>query len=239
MSRRAPKIDVVIEQARSSRLGRWTIVFAGVILLILLPFFLFGDALHGYAVSVISSANQPELLAMLLGTLLASDIVLPVPSSIVSTASGHILGFVAGTAVSTVGMTAGCGIGYAIGRWLGRPSAARLIGERNLADAERVTRQIGLAALAASRPIPVLAEASVLLAGMGAMPPGRFLAVTTLSNLGISLVYCAAGALTQRGGAFLIAFAAAVLIPAAALLGARIWQRWNGRASPPAARDTR
>jgi uncharacterized membrane protein YdjX (TVP38/TMEM64 family) len=72
--------------------------------------------------------------------------------------------------------------------------------------------------------VPVLAEASVFLAGLARMPFGRFAWITGLSNLGISAVYAAAGAFAARRESFLLAFAAAVLIPAAAMLAVRYWR---------------
>ena len=54
-----------------------------------------------------------------------------------------------------------------------------------------------------SRPIPVLAEASVLFAGLSGMPASRFLLLSTLSNLGISAVYAAVGAFSASTNSFL------------------------------------
>jgi hypothetical protein len=50
------------------------------------------------------------------------------------------------------------------------------------------------------------------------MPPGQFLLLTTLSNLGISAVYATVGALSADANSFLLAFAGSILIPLVAML---------------------
>jgi hypothetical protein len=54
------------------------------------------------------------------------------------------------------------------------------------------------------------------------MRPGRFLALSSLANLGISAAYAAVGALSANVNSFAMAFAGALLLPAAALAGARM-----------------
>jgi uncharacterized membrane protein YdjX (TVP38/TMEM64 family) len=52
-----------------------------------------------------------------------------------------------------------------------------------------------------------------MLAGIAGVPPKRFLAVTSLANLGVSLVYAVAEAMSATAGSFFAALAAAVLLP--------------------------
>jgi uncharacterized membrane protein YdjX (TVP38/TMEM64 family) len=150
----------------------------------------------------------------MLAGLLALDVLLPVPSSLVSTAAGAMLGFWGGVASSWLGMTAGCLLGY----WLGTRAPLS-------ADMERVARarnRYGDLALVLFRAVPVLAEASVLFAGFTRMPRARFLRVTALSNLGISAAYAGAAVYSARKESFLLAFGGAMAIPAAGLLVARL-----------------
>jgi membrane protein DedA with SNARE-associated domain len=69
-----------------------------------------------------------------------------------------------------------------------------------------------------ARAIPVLAETSAVLAGMGSMKFGRFILLTGLSNLGISLVYAWVGAFAATVQSFLFALAGAILLPLAAMM---------------------
>jgi len=74
-----------------------------------------------------------------------------------------------------------------------------------------------LVALVLARPVPVLAEASVLLAGTARLSWSWFLAPVALSNLGIAAAYCALGNLAQLPAAL----AASVALPLLAALVAR------------------
>jgi 3-dehydroquinate synthase len=63
------------------------------------------------------------------------------------------------------------------------------------------------------RGVPVLAEGSVIFAGLAGMPIGRFLLITSTANLCISAAYAGAGAYALGAGSFAAALAAAILLP--------------------------
>ena len=75
------------------------------------------------------------------------------------------------------------------------------------------------------RAVPVLAEASVVLAGLSEMPLRRFLFLTGLANLGIAATYAAVGAFAVEANSFLVAFAGSILLPGLAMLSARLFRR--------------
>ena len=100
---------------------------------------------------------------------------------------------------------------------MGYPIANRLVGEKELARFAKLQRRFGDWVIIAARPVPVLAEASVMFAGIARMPFGRFMLLTALSNLGISAVYAAVGAFSSNLNSFLLAFFGAILIPGAAM----------------------
>lgn len=200
------------------RLG---IAAIGMLAVILIPFALWGERIEAWAASFVSSGAGWWQAAAVFSALLASDIVLPVPSSLISTAAGALLGFAGGVACSWLGMTAGCLFGYLLGR---RSPAEKLLGEAESAKVMEARAKYGDWVLIVFRAVPVLAEASVFVAGLARMPFRRFAWITGLSNLGISAVYAAAGAFAARRESFLLAFTAAVLIPAAAMLAARYWR---------------
>lgn len=99
--------------------------------------------------------------------------------------------------------------------------ALPLVGEEGLRRAGDWLDRHGLWALVLCRPVPVLAEASVIAAGLGRMRMGPALVATGLSNVGISAIYAGAGAAADGPGTFLLAFTAALLLPGAALLLSR------------------
>jgi uncharacterized membrane protein YdjX (TVP38/TMEM64 family) len=196
------------------------LVFGGILLVfILLPFFLFGDYIEARTAAFIeSAASRPLLTALVLGGLLATDILLPVPSSVVSTAAGLLLGFTGGTLTSLAGMIVSCIAGFWLGTRIGRPAAARMMGAGELQWLEEKGRRFGDWVVVATRPVPVLAEASVIFAGMSRMPAARFVILTTLSNLAISSVYAAVGALSATVNSFLLAMGGSILLPWVAMI---------------------
>ncbi len=200
---------------------RWALLWVIVIGLVLIPFFLFEEEFNAWAAQLTGGGVPRALAAAAIAALLASDVLLPVPSSIVSTGAGVLLGFVTGTAVVWGGMMVGCVIAYALGaRAAG--AARRLVGAESLRRAEALAARHGAWAIVICRPVPVLAEASTIVAGLVHAPLRPFLALTAMANLGIAAGYAAVGAFAMRVESFLLAFAGALLIPALALAVARV-----------------
>jgi uncharacterized membrane protein YdjX (TVP38/TMEM64 family) len=185
-------------------------LIVAVLLAIIAPFLLFGGAVDAWAGGVIARAESNRLLTGgLLALLLASDILMPVPSSLVSTACGMTLGFWGGTCASFAGMSVTALAGYCIGRYAA-PSAARLIGAREAALLRDFHRRHGVWLLLVLRPVPVLAEASVVFSGVSRLPAGRVAAVTALGNLVVSAVYAAVGVWGSLSDSFIPAFLASM-----------------------------
>jgi uncharacterized membrane protein YdjX (TVP38/TMEM64 family) len=185
---------------------------AGVALAIILPFLVVGPQITAWAQTVIEQAGRNRLLAgCLLAGLLATDIVVPVPSSLVSTACGMALGFWGGTLASFAGMSITTAAGYLMGRYSAAP-VGRLLGANECEMLEAFHRRHGVWLLLALRPVPVLAEASVLFSGVSRLPAGRVAAVTALGNAAVSAVYAAIGAWGTCSDSFLPAFLVAMAV---------------------------
>jgi uncharacterized membrane protein YdjX (TVP38/TMEM64 family) len=190
--------------------------------LILAPFFLFQEDMNLWAARLTRPELRPSAIAAAVVLLLGADILLPIPSSIVSTGAGATLGFFPGLLASTAGMTFGSLFGYGLGRKFGLPLVRRVVQERDVEQVSSRFRRGAAWALAAMRAVPVLAEASALVAGVSRVPLPLYALVTTLANAGISAIYCAAGANALAAGSFLLAFAASLALPGAAMLVARV-----------------
>ncbi|MFO7303493.1 MAG: VTT domain-containing protein [Acidobacteriota bacterium] len=203
---------------------RWLWLTLIVVAVILVPFFLFEDYFTGLADRAVSGDVSVPWAVTIIAGLLAVDVLLPVPSSVVSAAAGLLLGFWLGATVVWVAMTVSCLIAYAIGA-SSVTLTRRIVGEDGLLRASRLASRYGALALVFCRPVPVLAEASVIFAGMTKLPFGHFLAVTTLANLGVAVAYAAVGAYSMRLDSFLAAFAGAILLPAVAWLVAQPFLR--------------
>lgn len=195
----------------------WTILTGLVLAVILVPWFIWGSQIDAWIdLQLKSPAAETSFLAAILTLLLASDILLPVPSSIVSTALGFLLNFPGGMLASWLAMTISSTAGYWLAR-SGRPLARTLLGDTEMNHLDSMERRAGDWIIVVCRPVPVLAEASVLFAGMGRMPAGRFMMLSVLSNLAVSFVYSVVGAFAASAHSFLLAFAGSVFVPALAM----------------------
>jgi uncharacterized membrane protein YdjX (TVP38/TMEM64 family) len=129
---------------------------------------------------------------------LATDVLLPVPSSVISTIGGVRLGWFLGTLASWLGMTLGAVLGFAIARKWGRPVVLWFSRDSDLTRMQSANDRFGVVLLIVTRAVPVLAEATVLLMGVQRMPWQSFLPPILLSNLGIALAYSAFGDIAGR-----------------------------------------
>lgn len=197
---------------------------------VILPFLLLDRTTNNWFDRVHHSNLPFTAVAVVIVLFLALDVVLPIPSSIVSTAAGASLGFFPGLIASTLGMTVASLAGYILGRRWGLPMLRRFVPERELIYVSHRFNRRALWVLAAMRPVPVLAEVSAMFAGASALPLGRFVPVSILANAGISAVYCAAGAKAFDSGSLLMAFAASVALPGIAMAVSRLSR---GKAEPP------
>ena len=200
---------------------RWAIVWAILIGLVLIPFVLFEHEFNAFAARMTSTGTAAWLAGLSIFGLLGLDVILPVPSSIVSTAAGVLFGVWLGASIVWAGMMVACLFGYALGAKTAGV-ARRFVGEDGLRRAESLMRQYGDYTIVLCRPVPVLAEASVIFAGLIGAPFGRFLGLSLLSNLGIALGYAAFGAYSMRIDSFLAAFLGALILPGLAILIARL-----------------
>ena len=132
---------------------RWAILIGVMFALIIIPFLIFEKQFEALGAWLAEGHASGWVSAATIGGLLALDVFLPVPSSIVSTGAGVLLGFWRGAAVIWVGMTIGCAIGYAFGA-KAEAAARRLVGTDGLARAHQIMERHGNWAIVLCRPIP-------------------------------------------------------------------------------------
>lgn len=206
------------------RIGAATILLLA---LILFPFFLFGPEMEARSAAL--AAAGPGAIGYGGAALLALDIVLPVPSSLLATAIGAALGPWLGTLVNAAGLTLGCAAGLLLGR-SGSPLARRILGGALFGRFAAASARHGIVFILVCRAVPVLGEASIVAAGAGRTPFAPALAAAAAANLVIGAVYAFAGAAPLA-----LAAALAIGIPVAAGLGAWLWLRrlaGSGRPRP-------
>ncbi len=198
---------------------KWFVITVVAIAAIIIPFLIFGERIDAWIEQLVKNSQYNRgIIAFILGGLLGSDILLPVPSSIVSTACGLLLGLVGGTLVSLAGMVTSCVIGYFLAAKLGQPFVSKMVGKDSMTHFRKLQAKHGYWVVVITRPVPVLAEIAVLSAGLGQIPFWKFIWLSTLSNLGISIVYATVGAFSANLNAFLLAVAGSMILPGIGML---------------------
>jgi uncharacterized membrane protein YdjX (TVP38/TMEM64 family) len=194
----------------------------------LVPWLLWGARLDHAVAAWLNPPPPPAVLAAAEIGVLAADIVLPVPSSLVATLGGASLGLVAGTACAWVGMTLGSLAGWLLGRVAGVRRAAALDAEARAA-VEATERRYGPLVVVVTRPLPILAEAAALLAGATGMPCRTFLAAAAPANLAIAFAWSLAGSLGRDADSLQWVAIAALAVPAAAATVVALRREPSGR----------
>jgi uncharacterized membrane protein YdjX (TVP38/TMEM64 family) len=152
-------------------------LFLGIAVIIAVPFAIWGeqietalgqDALLEWAIRYRSFA---WLVAI---ALLVSDLILPIPNTVVMAGLGAIYGPLLGGIAATLGTCLSGLIGYAACRRFGPLVADRLLGDADRGAAERLFARHGAVIVAASRWLPVLSEAISCMAGLARMAPMKF-----------------------------------------------------------------
>jgi uncharacterized membrane protein YdjX (TVP38/TMEM64 family) len=156
---------------------RLTLIIIIAVLIPVVPFLVVGE-LPGER--WLSEADDNALLFGATGSgLLALDIALPIPSSLVGTALGARLGFWAGSIWCWLGLMIGNMVGYGFGQLFPRRFATLLPLEPSQAI------------LFLSRPVPVFAEAIVMAAGAIRLPLLPFFLSCALGNAIFAVALCA------------------------------------------------
>ena len=162
--------------------------------------------------------------------LLALDLVLPIPSSIIGALLGGRLGFVAGGLWCFLGLFVGHCIGYALGRltplrWTSAalgPHAADTTHHRSHAAEGVGRRGATWIALCLSRPIPVFAEALALAAGAERMRLSAFVGSVAIGDAIYAAALAADGAALLPEGTWGIGLILPMLLP---VIGYLAWRK--------------
>ena len=195
---------------------RLSIIGLGLLILLILPFVIWGDVIETRLTTLLSDANARTNLLALIFALLVGDVVLPLPSSLLSASAGMIGGAAAGTFTVFVGMTLGHIIGYGLGWRYGARAVVRLAGVKSAQQLEELGLGWGMITMVAmTRAVPVLSEAATLVAGSSAMRFRNFLLACAPPNFAIAIVYGVIGAYAKDIASFLLVFGIAVAVPAA------------------------
>jgi uncharacterized membrane protein YdjX (TVP38/TMEM64 family) len=129
--------------------------------------------------------------------LLIVDVVLPVPSSLVMIALGSLFGLWVGASLSLVGLVGAGIVGFGLGR-RGERALGRFIGPDDRARADRLVGRWGPVAIALTRAIPILAETTVIVAGMSRVRWLAMLVAVIIGSIPVVIAFAAIGATANR-----------------------------------------
>jgi uncharacterized membrane protein YdjX (TVP38/TMEM64 family) len=136
--------------------------------------------------------------AITIGLLLAADILLPVPSSLVMVLSGAAFGVWWGALLSLAGSIGGEWLGFELARKFGVSLSTRLVGEEDMTDMRVVMARHGAVAVMVTRALPVVMETMSVVAGLSAMKRSTFLITSLAGTFPVALAYAYAGALSRQ-----------------------------------------
>ncbi len=162
--------------------------FAG---LFIVPFLLFGPWFEEATRAFFERGHQPGVMMAFAGVLLAADPVLPIPSSVIATLLAAEVGLVPAAITNSVALSLACVFGYYVGRsggWAWERSG------RTIPDGfAHWVRRYGIAAVLLCRPVPILAEASLMIAGAAQVKARPLLIACVLTQVALGTAYAFAG----------------------------------------------
>ena len=167
------------------------------------------ENLEVYFEELLSTAqNNQSGYSWLSFLVLSSDIVLPVPSSIIMYTNGLALGLLKGALLSLASVMVGSTVGY----YLGRASAFR---STTSDKAMAIMEKYGALGIIITRGIPILSESIVFTAGYNRLNFKLFTLLNFIGYLPVCFIYAYFGQLAQDANLFLISFAASLLVSVA------------------------
>jgi len=197
---------------------------------VLVPFALWGDLLERTAPIWLQSPIGPTWLAMigvaLIGIgLLIADVVLPIPSSIVAVGLCLMLGPIAGGITVSLGSFLSFVAGYGIGRIVPESRLRHWIGPSVWDHVRDRARDADAWWIALSRPLPVLAELSAVLAGVWRLSPWRTFAQAAAASIVLGALYGGSAWLGAMAPGAVASVFVLLMLPAAFWCAHRWWYR--------------
>ena len=175
---------------------RLVVIFLALASLVLLSFFIWGDSLMNIFTQEGSIAwlNRYGALSWIAAiVLLLTDLVLPVPGTLVMAALGYIYGPFIGGLISALGSFMAGSLGYWLCRLIGERAALGLLGKKDFERGKKLSGNIGGWIVVLSRWLPVFPEVIACMAGLTRMPPTYFHAALLCGSLPLGFTYAYIG----------------------------------------------
>lgn len=172
-------------------------IFTSAVLLILLVIFI---VFEQFDLPIFQEPNalmrtQSVSVALIGIGLLVLDVLFPVPASLIMIASGTIFGFPIGTLLSLIGGVGAALISFMIGKRSRGWIISRFISPEQMAVANRMFAKWGMVAIIVTRPIPLLAETTAIVAGASHMNYKQMLIAALAGYLPVAALYALTGSM--------------------------------------------
>ncbi len=214
------------------------IIVAGIVVLILVPYFLWNERMDAYFESAefaawVASA-KPYAWAIAIA-LLVGDLFLPIPACPVVATVGVIYGTFWGGLIGAVGLFLAGIVAYALACLAGRKASRFLASEEEMADLQQFFDTWGVGGIIASRAMPVVPEVLTFMAGLARMRLGRFIAALAVGSAPVGFLLAWAGSATRTSSTLLLVL---TLVPAVLWCVYLVWaQSLRARQLQPAPID--
>lgn len=200
---------------------RYALIASGLIVFFILLFLL----INAFDIRILIDptpwmASASWQVALVGAGLLVADVLLPVPSSLVMIAHGMLFGIWWGTLLSWSGSVGATLVGFAIGRRGGK-LMDRSLSRQDRERADYLLRRWGGLAIIVTRPVPVVAETTAIIAGSTAMSWRMTLISSIAGSLPPALVYAIVGAKAISLNEGFLVFILGILLAAVFWLASR------------------
>ncbi|MBE9181449.1 TVP38/TMEM64 family protein [Oculatella sp. LEGE 06141] len=189
----------------------WT--FIGLLLLLFLIIFGVAEQLHLPIMSESLEWMQTgNLSAALIGILLLTiDVILPIPSSFIMIANGALFGIAIGTLLSLIGSLGAALSGFWLGRY-GKSWLARVVSLQQQQQADALLKKWGLLAIILTRPLPLLAETTAVVAGTSSLKWSSVALAALAGSIPAAFIYAITGSTAANLNQTSLSFGLVLLI---------------------------
>ncbi|MFN5983016.1 MAG: VTT domain-containing protein [Fluviicola sp.] len=191
--------------------------------IIILVFILFGNLENDIMLFLKNLKENKINYSIASFIILASDVFLPIPSSLVLYSNGYVLNFEMGLLISLIASTLSSIIGYFTGKL-----SSKLIHKNEIASS--FLTKYGSLALLVSRGIPIISESITIVCGYSNFSFKKFILLNILGYIPICSIFCYFGSLGYHyKNLFIITFLTSILFAFLILLLSKsiIEKRWT------------
>lgn len=163
--------------------------------------YLFFDLIFGFSGKLefyIQSLQATLLVALIIILLLISDILIPVPSSLLMIVSGILFGGFWGGIITLTGLMVGSILNFHLSRKFGQVRIRKWIGERDYKRFSSKMQKYGEVLVVLTRMVPIAMESVSSIAGVSKMKFKNFVLANMIGFLPIIFFYSYAGEIYRR-----------------------------------------